>query len=118
MNPVVVRVNEVIGTPNAILGSQGSKLYTALKEALERGQAVVLDFDGIRVLNSGFCNAAVGRVYRERGIEANQFIKVENLLNERMQAALNDAIALGQNPNLLKAMQETMEAEFRSRPDE
>lgn len=79
---------------------------------LEQGYSVVLDFQGIRVLNSGFCNAALGRLYREQGVEVGRRIKFENLDNERMQAAVHDAIALGQNPNLLKAMQETLEAEF------
>ena len=114
MTPKLVNVKEMIGTPNAILGSQGEKLYAALKPLLEQGQPVRLDFEGLRVLNSGFCNASVGRLYREMGAEAVQpRLECVNLATDRMKTALNDAIQLGQNPELLQSMQQAFEEYFQ-----
>jgi len=110
MSKTSLKVLEVIQTPNAILGSQGEKLYEALMPLLAAGQVVELDFSDLRVLNSGFCNASVGRIYRELGADkAEAQLITSGTANERQESALNDAISLGQDPDLLKNMREAFE---------
>lgn len=100
-NAILISVKELIGTSNALLSSQGEIVFDAVIQPLEAGELVKLDFSGLNVLTSGFCNASVGRVFLELGAkEASQRIEIVNLANLRMEAALEDAIRLSQNPSL------------------
>lgn len=75
-----VAVREYIGE-NAITREAGRALYERIHPALLRGEAVCLDFEGVKVLASPFLNAAIGQLYRDLTSEQlNKRLKVGNMM--------------------------------------
>jgi hypothetical protein len=59
-----IKVIDAIGSEVAVSSDDGEKLYELANAALEKGDAVVLDFEGVETLITAFLNAGVGQLYK------------------------------------------------------
>ncbi len=65
---------------NCMTVKQGQSLYNAIYPVLQAGEAVELDFIGVRIFASPFCNYAIGQLLRDLTAEQlNQLLTLKNL---------------------------------------
>lgn len=64
MADTIIKVTEAIGGDVAVSSEDGEKLYELANAALDKGDAVVLDFEGVEALITAFLNASVGQLYK------------------------------------------------------
>jgi len=60
---IVLRIIDLIGTPNAILHRFGLQVFNAITSHLENGEKVTLSFEGVKNCTTAFCHAAIGKLY-------------------------------------------------------
>ena len=66
---------------------------------LNSGASIVLDFQGISNLTSGFCNASIGQLYSKYPLTASNSIIIENIDSSSVWfEKIQDSIVLAQNP--------------------
>lgn len=74
-----VKVVDLIG-PNCVTYGDGLKVYDLIYPELQRGRAVEIDFEGVRVLVSLFVNAAIGRLLEDFSADdLNRLLTISNL---------------------------------------
>lgn len=99
MPGVVINISSLIGTPNAIIQKFGEILYTEAVPYINNNSLVTFDFDGIRNLTSGFCNASIGRLFLEFPSTADSLLHFINLNeNSLWKEKVEDSIRLAKNP--------------------
>jgi hypothetical protein len=65
---------------NAVTKEDGLELFNQLLPLLEKGEEIILDFDGVKVLATPFMNHSLGRLMSKYGIEGfDSKIKLERL---------------------------------------
>lgn len=77
-------------TDDTFAGSRyaGELVRKRIEEALNRGEAVTLDFEGVSGVTQGFADEAIGVLVRAFGREALEKIRVINA-NDRIRLILN-----------------------------
>jgi len=63
--PLVIRVQEVVGSDICVASDDGQRLHKLIAAALREGRDVRLSFLNVTSLTSAFLNAAVGQLYGE-----------------------------------------------------
>jgi hypothetical protein len=103
-----IKIIDIIGTPNAILHNFGLKIYDVLKPYISQNIPVVLSFDSMKNVTSGFCNASIGKIYSE-------FRNASSLLNIKgaehnsiWQEKIQDSITLATNPDKIRLQDEAV----------
>lgn len=54
---------DLVGTPLAVSSKDGQRVHSIVREHIEAGRSVSLDFQGIRNVTSAFLNTAIGQLY-------------------------------------------------------
>lgn len=74
-----INVFDLIGK-NAISMQTGDKIYMILKDKVNNGEKVTLDFKGVTLFASPFFNSAIGRLLKDKEItELQEQLKFEHL---------------------------------------
>lgn len=77
---VTIKVQEIINSQNAVTPASGDLLYDKILKNLEGGVETIIDFSGIRYLNTAFLNSAIGQLYATYEREQlNHYLHVINL---------------------------------------
>lgn len=63
MEPVDIRVADIIGGPRGIDAVDGAKVYEKILTALKLGRKVRVSFQGIRMVITAFLNESIGKLY-------------------------------------------------------
>jgi len=63
MEPQKIVIKDVVGSPNWIQVSDGTKVYDQIQPAIKAGSRVVLSFTGRTFVITAFLNAAIGKLY-------------------------------------------------------
>lgn len=63
IEPVDIRVADVIGGGRAIDSMDGAKVYEKILSALRLGRKVRVSFQGIRMVITAFLNESIGKLY-------------------------------------------------------
>jgi len=99
MSQVRIKIVDVIGTSNAIIQKFGNQIFEVASSYLNSGTSIILDFQGISNLTSGFCNASIGQLYTKYPSIASSNIIVENIDQSSVWfEKIQDSIVLAQNP--------------------
>lgn len=69
MNDQTIKLMERAGTNYCVASQDGEAVYSAIREAIEKGNRVRLSFEGVEDLTSAFLNTAVGQLYGEYDAE-------------------------------------------------
>ena len=88
------RIVDIIGTQNAIIQDFGLIVYEKVKIHLMNNEEVILSFDEIRNITSGFCNASIGNIYRVFPNTAKYLLKLEDITSSNVNLKINEAIRL------------------------
>ena len=59
----IIPVAKTIKSPAALTAEQGEKIYLQIKDALQKGYSVEVDFVDIESIITPFLNEAIGRLY-------------------------------------------------------
>jgi hypothetical protein len=92
----VLKIIDIINTPNAILHSFGLKVFEVASESISKNQSVVISFQGLKNITSAFCNASIGKLYLSfpKTSELLFFEGLENntLWKEKVQSSIELAL--------------------------
>jgi len=97
-----LRVIDIIGTQNAILHKFGLQVFEALKPYTSSNQPIILSFEGLKNVTSGFCNASIGKAYLEFDNTDQLLTIVGSENNPIWQEKIQDAISLATTPEKIK----------------
>lgn len=100
---MVVKVLNIIGTPNAILQKFGWQVHEFVSNKIESGQTVELSFEGLSNLTSSFCNASIGKLYTQYGEILEEKFKIIDIPDEYWQERIEESKLLALNPEKAKA---------------
>ena len=97
----MIRINilDIIKTQNAIIHRYGIAVYDVVKQYIDNGKKVILSFEGLKNITSGFCNASIGKLYSEFS-ETQDLLSFEKLDNYLWKEKVKDAIFLAENPDV------------------
>jgi hypothetical protein len=112
MPDVTINILDEIGTHNAIIKKFGETIHKLAYSYLKSNNSILLDFDGITNLTSGFCNASIGKLYLDFPITAENLIHFTNLNNKLWEEKIDDAINLAKNPEGSKLFDSALAALF------
>ncbi len=77
-----VKVRDLIGL-RCITKDDGQRVYEAIHSELKNGQAVTLNFEGVRQFASPFFNFAIGQLLKDITAEdLRQFLRFVNLVSD------------------------------------
>jgi hypothetical protein len=87
---------------SAILSSDGIDVYNAIKNELEKGNEIQLDFDGLNRVTTSFLNSAIGTILVEFGGEllTQSKLTFKNITSNTLQHKLDEVINLATNTEL------------------
>ena len=77
-------------TDTTFVGSRhaGEQIRKKIKEALDRNERIILDFQGVSNITQGFADEAIGILIRAFGTDIINHIKIVNA-NEKIRLILN-----------------------------
>lgn len=64
MEPMVIKVNELVSCNKGVTPDEGKVVYDKLIAAFNNEQPVILDFAGIEMMTTAFLNVAIGNLYK------------------------------------------------------
>lgn len=99
---------------SAILSSDGINVYKAIKNELEKGNEVQLDFDGLNRVTTSFLNSAVGTILVEHGKEllTKGMLNFRNINSPTLQHKLDEVINLATNSDLRQSYNNEVTNEY------
>ena len=81
-----INIFEKIGTSTAVSSESGDAIFNSIKNGLQNGAVITLDFLNIDLLTSAFLNGAIGQLYSEfTGDQLNKSLKIKNMKPEDTQ---------------------------------
>ncbi len=87
-------VKEIIQKSNAILHSDGLKIYDALIELVNKDKVVEISFEGIAHCTTAFLNASVGKAWMNNPDFSNsfRFSNVSSVLQTKIDLVKENAL--------------------------
>jgi hypothetical protein len=107
-----IQISQIINSQNASIHKYGLKVYEEIKKQLVNKVHVKLSFEGLNNVTSGFCNAAIGKIYVEFSDIADKFLECTHVTKDIWQEKIQSAINLVQNPEKLKIYDTAIEELF------
>ncbi len=98
----VLKIIDIINTPNAILHSFGLKVFEVASESVANNKPLVISFDGLKNITSAFCNASIGKLYLSF-THASELLTFDGLENNPMwDEKVQSSIKLALNPEKIE----------------
>lgn len=92
-----IKILDIIGTPNAVLRSTAQDFYIEIESSSNKN--IILNFEGIENLSSGFCNASIGKIVMKYP-EIKNNISIINLNDEILKRKVDSAINFEANSSI------------------
>ncbi len=90
-----LQILNIINTPNAVLQGFGEKVALEVEKHLLKGEKVVLSFEGLRSVTSGFIHASIGYLYSKFDKNITTLLQLKGVENNTLwQGKIDDAIEL------------------------
>lgn len=94
---IELKVKEIIDSKIAFDDSNGDKLFKKIIEVTNgNSQAVILDFDGIDLVNTAFLNNAIGRLFDKEvyNIEKNRVLirNMDDTKKDLLKETISNAV--------------------------
>lgn len=94
-----ILIKDIIGTSNAIIQKFGLEVFREIKDLIGAETQVLLSFEGLTNVTSGFCHASIGNIYQAFPDKADKFLFIDGIdKNLIWQEKVKDAITLATNP--------------------
>lgn len=104
-----INIASLIGSPHAILHRMGETVFEEARRQLVEGNAVVLDFTGLRNASTAFFHAAIGSLYESFPEVFDTKVSVIGLEQPDWQEKYADALDLARNPRRVEDIRRAME---------
>lgn len=94
---MTVNISDVLNSKDAILHSEGLKVFDLIDKAISKKEPVTLSFTGLRNCSSAFLNASIGKLYINYPSETiNLYFKYNGInkkpmLKERIDQVIENA---------------------------
>lgn len=93
LNQTYINVSDVIDNPSALTQEQGNIIYRKIVDSVEKGNAVILDFQQVESMISPFLNNSIGQLYgKYTSKQIEEFLDIRNFPKEKV-STLNIVIA-------------------------
>ena len=94
---ILLKVKDIINTKTAFDNTNGDKVFEKIAEVTkDNAKTVVLDFDGIELVNTAFLNNAIGRLFNkdEYDIEKNRVLisNMDDTKKELLKETISNAV--------------------------
>ncbi len=94
---ILLNVKNIINTKTAFDNTNGDKVFEKIAEVTNgNSKTVVLDFDGIELVNTAFLNNAIGRLFNkdEYDIEKNRVLisNMDDTKKELLKETISNAV--------------------------
>lgn len=94
---IKLKVKEIINTKNAFDNINGDRVFDKIAEVTkDNSNTVVLDFDGIELVNTAFLNNAIGRLFNKEdyNIEKNRVLisNMDDTKKELLKETISNAV--------------------------
>lgn len=103
-----IKISQLIGTSHALLRQFGISVFETAKQHIEKGETIVLNFDGMDSAATAFFHASVGNLYKLLGSRFEHVVKIENLNQSDWKWKYEDALALARNPRKEAAIKKAL----------
>jgi len=114
--PMKCIVKEIVGE-NAITLEDGQGVHDCIRPALDRGEAVELDFSDVTVFASPFFNAAIGQLLKDhQAQELDRMLQVRNLNSAGqglMRSVIENARRYYSSPDYRAAQERVLQEMFK-----
>ncbi len=97
-----LRITDIIGTSNAILQKFGFLLFDKLDIFCGKGDKVIISFEGINAVTTGFMNASFGNLYKKYGADIENLWELKDLIDDDWKEKLEDAKMIALSPEKAK----------------
>lgn len=104
----VINISQHLGTSNALLRQFGISVFEAAKPYVEKGEIVVLDFDGMTTAATAFFHASVGNLYKLTANDFEQLVQVKNMNQPDWTWKYEDALTLARHPRKHEALKQAL----------
>lgn len=102
-----IKISDVIGTPSASLHTFGERVFEAVKAEIDNNEKVVLSFEGLTALTTGFLNASIGNLYFVFGNKLKDNFELQGVDKPKWHEKIQDTITLGTDKELSRFYHET-----------
>ena len=65
MATITLRIIDITGTDICVAATHGNLVRSVIREHIQKGDSIMLDFEGVTLLTSSFLNTAIGDLYGE-----------------------------------------------------
>ena len=94
---IKLKVKEIINTKTALDNINGDRVFDKIAEVTkDNSNTVVLDFDGIELVNTAFLNNAIGRLFNKEdyNIEKNRVLisNMDDTKKELLKETISNAV--------------------------
>jgi hypothetical protein len=104
----VINISQHIGTSDALLRQLGISIFEASKPYIEKGEAVVLDFDGMTTVGTAFFHASVGNLYKLSNNHFEHLVRIKNMTQPDWVWKYEYALTLARNPRKQDALKKAI----------
>lgn len=95
MNRILIR--DVINSTLADDDVKGELVFRQIKQQSSKNRNLVLDFDGIELVNTAFLNDAIGRLFDSNSFDLSEYpVKIANM-NQSMRDLLLETIKVARS---------------------
>jgi threonine aldolase len=110
----MIKIADIIDKPNAILHTDGNKVYNAIIESIQESKVMVISFDGITHCTTSFLNASIGKIWMNMPESKNLFLfeEITPALSEKIQLVKENALNSQKRNNWESAAREYIEHAF------
>ncbi len=75
-----LNIFQVVGSEIAVSSENGNEVFEKIKQAIQHGKTVILDFNNLKIITTAFLNSAIGQLYSIfKSEELQQKLKIENI---------------------------------------
>ena len=114
MKKNLLRILDIIDTPNALLPQYGTLVLEAARPFLAKEEVVELDFEGLRHASTTFFHSSIGELYLLFPHQFDRLVLTIHMDRPDWKIKFEDALDLARNPRKIedihRAMEELLEA--------
>jgi hypothetical protein len=104
----VINISQHLGTSNALLRQFGISIFEAAKPYVEKGEVVVLDFDGMTTIGTAFFHGCIGNLYKLNSNDFDYLVRVKNMTQPEWTWKYDQALIHARHPRKQEVLQKAL----------
>ena len=104
----VINISQHLGTSRALLRQSGTGIFEEAKPYVEKGEVVVLDFDGMTTVGTAFFHGSIGNLYKFNSSNFDYLVRVKNMTQPEWAWKYNQALMHARHPRKQESLQKAL----------